>query len=443
MVMRSRTRSVAVVVAFALAVVLVAALAGRGGDGERLIKLPVASLGGAGAASDQAAALGAPEARSSMLFAPGVEYRLTGTLPDLAATAPGYRLGDAATEEAIRRVAGVLGLDGTVRADESSWVLQDGDRALRVAKVPGLPWYVESACPDAPVSSDAKSAEVACARVAGSGGSAGSSGAVVTDLPATTVTEASPPVPCVPETGCVLPVPVPAPGTGEIVKPEIAPEPVPIEGVTPPDKPVRPEGFPTREEAEKLARETFTRLGAGTDGLVVEDGWMTWEARVEMRLDGLPVLGMDSSVSIGASGVERASGWLAVPERIGDYPLVGVEAGFKRLSTPLPAPAPTPRPAVDDVAGAAEPAIEPSIEPAIEPDIADCGDAAAGCVDVPTDPMPPVETMIQNVTGAHLALLNTGQALVPAYVFEIEGGGMFPVPAVTDEWLDTGATRRG
>ena len=161
---------------------------------------------------------------------------------------------------------------------------------------------------------------------------------------------------------------------------------------------------------------------------------MTWAARVEMRLDGLPVLGMDTSVSIGANGVERASGWLAAPERIGDYPLVGVEAGFKRLTTPVPAPAPTPRPAVDDAAGAAEPAIEPGI--------AACRDAAAGCVDLPTEPLPPVEPMIQNVTGAHLALLNTGQALVPAYVFEIEGGGMYPIPAVTDEWLDTGAALR-
>ena len=199
--------------------------------------------------------------------------------------------------------------------------------------------------------------------------------------------------------------------------------------LTPPDKPVRPDGFPTREEAEALARETFAKLGAGTEGIIVEDGWTTWEARVELRLDGLTVLGMDTSVSIGLDGVERANGWLAVPERIGDYPLVGVEAGFKRLITPVPSPSTrlvTPGVAVDDTG-----AIEPAIDPAFE-----CRDAA-NTTQSPTCAPPAIEPFVQTITGAHLALLNTGEALVPAYVFEIEGGGMIPVPAVTDEWLTT------
>ena len=423
------------VVAFALAVAVVAVVAGQGDDGQKLVKLPVASMGGTTAESD-AATMAAPAARSSMLYAPGVEYKVKGTWPDLPSTAPGYRLSDAATEDAIRKVAGVLGIEGSVRSEDGSWVVTDGDRALRVMKFAGLPWYVERMCPDAPVSDrdlEIKRAECAGVAVPFEGeGSSGSGGAVAQDLPATIVTALpaqTPPCPAGADCAVAEPAPaVAAPAT----KPAIAPAPMPAD-LTPPDKPVRPEGFPTKEEAEALARETFAKLGAGTEGIIVEDGWTTWEARVEMRLGGLTVLGMDTSVSIGLDGVERANGWLAVPERIGDYPLVGVEAGFTRLTTPLPAPEPAPLTtrAGDDIG-----TIEPAIEPAIE--CRDTGSAGiCAATTFPAEPMPPIEPFVETITGAHLALLNTGEALVPAYVFEIEGGGMIPVPAVTDEWLDT------
>lgn len=437
MVMRSRARVMVPVVAFAVGVALVAVLAGQGGDGQKLVKLPVASMGGAGSEAD-AATMAAPEARSSMLYAPGVEYKVKGALPDLPATAPGYRLSDTATEDAIRKVADVLGIQGSVRTEDGSWVVTDGDRALRVMKIPGLPWYVERICPDAPVR-DLEITRSQCAGVAvgwapaQGEGSSGSGGAVAQDLPATVV-----PVPPVPAP--TTPCPAAADCAVASAKPAVAPVPMPA-SVTPPDKPARPEGFPTKAEAEALARETFTTLGAGTEGIMVEDGWTTWEARVELRLDGLTVLGMDTSVSIGVDGVERANGWLAGPDRIGDYPLVGVEAGLERLTTPVAAPMPAPAPtrraepgvAVDDI-GAIEPAVECR-------DAADAGTCAP--TTFPAEPMPPVEPFVQTITGAHLALLNTGEALVPAYVFEIEGGGSIPVPAVTDEWLTTQGSATG
>ena len=192
MVMRSRARVMVPVVAFALAVALVAVLAGQGGDGQKLVKLPVGSMGGSGAEAD-AATMAAPSARSSMLYAPGVEYKIKGTLPDLPSTAPGYRLSDAATEDAIRKVAGVLGISGALHTRDGFWVVEDGDRALRVMKIPGLPWYVERICPDAPVS-DKEIMRAECAGVAvgvaspvQGEGSSGSGGAVAQDLPATIV----------------------------------------------------------------------------------------------------------------------------------------------------------------------------------------------------------------------------------------------------------------
>ena len=55
----------------------------------------------------------------------------------------------------------------------------------------------------------------------------------------------------------------------------------------------------------------------------------------------------------------------------------------------------------------------------------------------PDLPAEPPEPIVQTVTGAHLALLQIDAVLVPVYVFELEGDGeTFPVPAVTDEWLD-------
>jgi hypothetical protein len=58
--------------------------------------------------------------------------------------------------------------------------------------------------------------------------------------------------------------------------------------------------------------------------------------------------------------------------------------------------------------------------------------------------MVPPEPVVQTVTGAHLVLLQVGDALVPAYVFTLaEGGDTGPVPAVTDQWLDQQASSLG
>lgn len=181
-----------------------------------------------------------------------------------------------------------------------------------------------------------------------------------------------------------------------------------------------------------MARAAFARLGVGTEGFVLEDGWATWEARVEARVDGLPVVGLGTSLSIGAKGeIERANGFLAAPDRIGDYPLVGVQAGLKRLTTGFGAGSgPRTMVATDDTA------VRQDLP---EPGIAVCDDPAVKCVTPPQPLLPP-----QVITGVHLALLQTGDVLVPAYAFELaEGGGAVPVPAVTDEWLDQQGSTSG
>ena len=101
---------------------------------------------------------------------------------------------------------------------------------------------------------------------------------------------------------------------------------------------------------------------------------------------------------------------------------MGSDAGLRRLSSGLGFGG-GPQPLVATDSGAFP-------KGAIEPAMPECDTPAVSCV----PPMP--APMVQVVTGVHLALLQMGDALVPAYEFELEGGGTIPVPAVTDEWLD-------
>lgn len=445
--MRTRARSLAAVVAFALLVGTIAVLARRGG-GTDLVKLPAAALGG-----DESGA-GAASTRSASFPVGKLEYRVQGDLPDLPGSAPAYRLGAATTEGAVQRLARILGLDGRPEVDGDSWVVRSGDRELRVDGTHGLPWYLGPACPDAPVSSGGGRAEVACAAVTGvatpdgGGISAGSEGgcppgaecatrsqpAVPPDCPdeATCVPPAvDPGVACPPEADCTLPAPGPGPGGTADAG--------------------RPAGLPSEREARRLAGEVFARLGVDAAGMTVDDGWSTWEARVDSSVDGLPVVGTGTAVSIGVDGqVVRASGFLATPDRIGDYPLAGVEAGLDRLRggaggwsafddgpSPLPAGA---EPAGGEPADAPGAAAEPADAPGADArgvDAAPCGGPTVTCV--PTEAAP--EPVVQVVTGVRLGLLHLGDALVPAYLFDLEGGGMIPVPAVVERWLDGAATR--
>lgn len=428
-VMRSRAPALVAVVAFALAVAVVAVLAGGGGDGQRLVKLPIASTGGA--AADEAA--GVASTRSALAYGGPMEYRVEGKLPDLASTAPAYRLGSATTTAAVGRLATALGVDGQVKEDRDGWVVRAGDRELRVARVAGLPWYLGASCPDAPESSDGQTvpcaSAVAVARAvdAGAGssgapvsspGSAGSAGGCPPEKCVVPGSEPAVDLPCEPGAACTT---APAPSCPpDATCAEPAPIPLPE-----PEKPVRPADLPSEADARTLARDVFARLGVGTDGIVVDDGWLTWEARVESRVDGLAVIGMGTGVSIGSKGVvERAYGYLATPNRIGDYPLVGPDAGLRRLSEGFGGGfggGPRPLMAKDDAATIGQ----------IEPAMPECGDPTVSCV-----PPPQPAPLVQVVSGAHLALLQTGEVLVPAYVFELEDGGTVPVPAVTDEWLD-------
>ena len=312
-----------VLAGFVAGLVVVAAVAVGGGDDEP-DRLPALAIG-----SDSRAAGASLEGGAADMMFPAqrVEYRLGGSLPDLPDEAPVYELAGSVDEAAVRRVADAVGLDGaTVERQGDAWVARTDDRELRVeGGVPGAPWYLSegrtSCGPDVPVSSDGGSVAVACleavtghAVTAETEARAGEGGSVEPTEPAPPATVEPCPMPdCPPGTACAQVCPAP-------------PMPVP--------PPERPADLPTKDEAERIAREVLEASGTDLTGarVKVEDGFDQWFVNVEPAVDGVPTVGLTHGVSVGPKGAIRfANGWLGDPEKGADYPLATLERAVERL----------------------------------------------------------------------------------------------------------------
>src|SRR4051794_21944396 len=142
---RQRTIALGAVALFAAAVVGVAVFAGhdrsstKSADSTKaLAKLPVtpAATGAPGAAI----ARGGPD-RPEPAVPP--EYRVQGTLPTLAASAPAYRLAGPPSTADAGRLAAALGLHGAVQSADGQFVAADGTRRLVVPQTAGASWYYD------------------------------------------------------------------------------------------------------------------------------------------------------------------------------------------------------------------------------------------------------------------------------------------------------------
>ncbi|HYY82066.1 MAG TPA: hypothetical protein VFD04_23210, partial [Actinomycetes bacterium] len=92
--------------------------------------------------------------------------------------------------------------------------------------------------------------------------------------------------------------------------------------------------LPSRQQAERIARDLAGRAGIGLDGASVRvvAGYRQWLVTIAPTVGGLPTAGLVTTVSVGSGGaVEAASGWLAAPRPADSYPLIGVAEGVKRL----------------------------------------------------------------------------------------------------------------
>lgn len=425
--MRNRIAVLAAMSAFAVGVAGVAVVAARSGDG-----LPLLPALADGRAADAAAM--APEGAR-------VEYVVEGALADLPLEAPAFRLPDGGDDRAVLRLAEALGMaDGTKRKQGGTYTVTKGDHRLTVESDHGMPWFLGFGCPDVPVSSDGSMKAMGCAVGPGGGaiepdsggGSSGSSGSGSVEPcppcpPNADCACPSPPVPshagagssggsgnagasvqrcpssCPPDdgagssganrnTGASVQACPPCPPDADCACSQprpVLPRAVPPVVTTPP--PVPPADLPPRDEAERIARGLFERLGLPLDTFELDGGQWQWSATLSPPVGGLPVVGREHNVVIGPKGeVVGAHGHLRPPTRIGDYPLVGVQAGLDRLRD---GPATGPRPAA----------------------------------------APDIRKVV--VTGVHLALQQVDDVLAPVYAFELEGGSEVTAPAVADRYL--------
>ena len=154
----------------------------------------------------------------------------------------------------------MIGFTGSLNEGARRWLVTNGDRQLRVEKVPGLPWTVGAA-------SDCSADAEGCAMTA-EGGVA---------------------------FACASNSPCP-------------PQP-------------RPEGLPTKAEGERIARDTLTKAGVdlATAKLRFSDGFSRWDLTAQPQVEGLPTDGYSFSATVGPQGVVDAAGWLAEPPQTGEH----------------------------------------------------------------------------------------------------------------------------
>lgn len=333
-VVRTRRPTALWAVLAAVAVTVGAVAINAGGDDARPA-LPV-SLGGGGFAESAAA-------DSSMLA--WVSYVAGDGLPALGGEAAAYRLDGAVTEADVRDLASALGLDAPVQRSGVGWSVVDDQGTLEVTEALGGQWhhYSSAGTGDAGVSQGGGSSgsvgcdpvgeDVSCTAttfvttddvVEGTTGGDDVDECAANDGPAECITGECPPdgpcaveddPGCTPEEcGLVDPVPLPEP------RPSVPPAP--------------PVDLPSEGDARQTALDLLARTGLAVDGAIVTvDGpYDAWYVTVEPRVDGL-ASGLLASVSVGPDGaILSANGFLATPERLGDYPILDTRGAIDRAN---------------------------------------------------------------------------------------------------------------
>jgi hypothetical protein len=370
---------------------------------------PVLELATAGSSSDAAATARArdvaPAQPGTGYALPRVRYELTKDLPDLPDEARAWRLAPKGTEERVAALARALGFTAKPTATESGWRVFEAGKLLQVSREFGAPWTY------------AANLTVNCAGIGQGGPDAAVSSDGVVDCPVPAPAVPIKPAPGGGSTGTGKPVP---PSAGQPVddicriNPAIACRWLPS----------RPADLPSRQEAERIARDWFATAGVRLDGSTVRvvQQWSHWVVTASPEVEGRPTIGFAAEAWIGAKGrVVHGSGWLSEPEAGANYPLIGVKEALDRLQNRRQwfARSLTPDTPARDVQRCPNPK------------------GVARCQDV-----------IKRITDVRLGLQQTavlaagGRAgrdawLVPAYFFEINGdpSQVESVIAVADRYL--------
>ncbi len=448
-----------------LAVVAVAAgalaVTARQDDGG-LPRLPVAL--GASVGAESAAGMSAPAADMRMAW---ITYLAGDDLPMLGGEAVAYRVTGAVDEGRVRALAEAVGLSGDPVHEDGLWHLRTDDGVLEVYEDGGGSWWY---------SSQSFSVEPDVSNGGGSSGSPGCepgpavdcgfvepvapSTAIPGTAPTTTVVDADCPAgasSCVDDTSCRTYTAADGSTVEECTLPVeecppnancVAPEPL---------LPTPPADLPSEGDARQIALDLLSSTGMDVEGakVTVDGPYDSWYVSVEPVLDGLPVSGWMSSVSVGSKGaITDASGSLATSERLGDYPVLDTRAAIERLNEQQGgwfAYAPETG-AVMDSEGMTECTVGPDGSEACTttdvgvacPDIAVAsGDADGGFVEEPCPmPLPEPEPMEVTLHEAEQILVllpsfdGSGDSyLLPGYRFTGDDDHMTEVAAVADDSL--------
>lgn len=366
---------------------------------------------GAGSASTNGAAPAEAATADRMMVAMDVTYVIDGEIADLGATGPAWTLPGGASPDLTRvaEIARLLGVDGEVRelpADQGGgWMVGADDYSTATLSVSAdglLSWWYNPA--PQPV---ADTAVAECVYP-------------VDDVQPATSPDTSP------DTGDVT-------SATSVALPEC-------------EEPQPPTNVPDEAGARALADQLFAAMGydvAGLDDEVYADEWGA-SVTASLLLDGQrsPIT---LSAGFGADGaLTWASGSLATPERAGDYPLVGIDAGLTRLNdetgrwsgywggAALMARTDV---VADEASATAE--VPPQVGDTVPIESPVC-DPAADCVPETYAAPEPITVHLTAATlGLTMVWAQDGTIwLLPAYTFTDADGGQYTVVAVDDAFVD-------
>lgn len=201
-----------------------------------------------------------------------------------------------------------------------------------------------------------------------------------------------------------------------------------------PTAPPKPANLPSDDAAKEAATELFERAGIDVEASVVLVDRSDYYVSVAMQpsLDGAEVEGWGFVATFGDNAeLQYASGSLARPSKIGDYPLVDTEAAYERWTSGMGG----------DRVGVAVDTVEPA--PAVGAPEPAVGMPAYGTAPETVPTLPPkiveIDRVEQVLLTEYARCPGEPMYLVPGYRLYAGDEPYATIPAVAGEYLQTGS----
>ncbi len=412
----------------------------------------VGSTGSGGASAEAAPSVAGAGTDSKMMAMANITYVYDGTPPDLTAPAPSWYFAPGAPidTKALDKVSSALGVaKDHVFVPDTTDSLPESDATanVTVSDDPMQSWYYNP-------TQSTEGYTVGC-NVSGytDGGIPADDGTADTTAPA------GAPDTVVPDT--VVP--------DTVVPDTVVPDTMPVDDCPAPQPPAN---VPTSDQAKTQATAFFAKVGVDLSNYDLEVYADEWSASVTayLNLDGVR---SDLSINVGFGGdgaITWANGFLATPQRGGDYDRIGVQAAVKRLSDqnmPWMEGGPVgsggiwasarggvstdiaPEPAVAEAPSASTPGYVPPSDGTVVPGTAVVSppasivpDPSVRCLDNAAVDCAPLDTtpITVTLTDAKPSLQQLWAAdgtvwLLPGYTFSSTDSGQYSVIAVPDQFI--------